>query len=69
MNYLGTCIMHIHHMTSGSTATEASKARALPKFWVIVNTISARGAYYAHHSTIGLVYCIAQIHRDAPDIY
>ncbi len=38
------------------TATKASKARALPKFWDTVNPISTRGAYYAHHSTMGLVW-------------
>ena len=27
----------------GATATKASKARALPKFWVTVNPISTRG--------------------------
>jgi hypothetical protein len=37
-------------------ATKASKARALPKFWVTVNPISTRGADYAHHSTMGLVW-------------
>ena len=44
--------------TSGraATTTKAFKARALPKFWVIVNPISTRGADYAHHSTIGLVW-------------
>ena len=40
----------------GATATKASKARALPKFWVTVNPISTRGADYAHHSTMGLVW-------------
>ena len=39
-----------------ATATKASKAQALPKFWVTVNTISTRGADYAHHSTMGLVW-------------
>ena len=39
----------------GATATKASMARALPKFWVTVNPISTRGADYAHHSTMGLV--------------
>jgi hypothetical protein len=28
----------------------------LPKFWVTVNPISTRGADYAHHSTMGLVW-------------
>ena len=40
----------------GATATKASKARALPKFWVTVSPISTRGADYAHHSTMGLVW-------------
>ena len=40
----------------GATATKASKARALPKFWVTVNPISTSGADYAHHSTMGLVW-------------
>ena len=39
-----------------ATATKASKARALPKFWVTVNPISTSGADYAHHSTMGLVW-------------
>jgi hypothetical protein len=39
-----------------TTATKASKARALPKFWVTVNPFSTRGADYAHHSTMGLVW-------------
>ena len=39
-----------------ATATKASKARALPKFWVKGNPISTRGADYAHHSTMGLVW-------------
>ena len=42
--------------TRAATATKASKARALPKFWVTVNPISTRGADYAHHSTMGLVW-------------
>ena len=37
-------------------ATKASKARALPKFWVTVNPISTKGTDYAHHSTMGLVW-------------
>ena len=37
-------------------ATKASKARALPKFWITVNPISTRGPDYAHHSTMGLVW-------------
>ena len=40
----------------GATATKASKARALPTFWVTVNPISTMGANYAHHSTMGLVW-------------
>jgi hypothetical protein len=40
----------------GATATKASKAWALPKFWVTVNPISTRGADYAHQSTMGLVW-------------
>ena len=40
----------------GATATKASKAQALPKFWVTVNPISIRGANYAHHITMGLVW-------------
>ena len=40
----------------GATATKASKARVLHKFWVTVNLISTRGADYAHHSTMGLVW-------------
>ena len=43
-------------ITRGAMATKASKARALPKFWVTVNPISTRGADYAHHSTMGLVW-------------
>ena len=39
-----------------ATATKASKARALPKFWVTVKPISTSGADYAHHSTMGLVW-------------
>jgi hypothetical protein len=39
-----------------ATAIKASKAQALPKFWVAVNPISTRGADYAHHSTMGLVW-------------
>ena len=39
-----------------ATTTKASKAQALPKFWVTVNPISIRGADYAHHSTMGLVW-------------
>ena len=39
-----------------ATAIKASKARALPKFWVTVNPISTRGANYAHQSTMGLVW-------------
>ena len=47
----------LHSMVSrGATATKASKARALPKFWVTFNPISTRGADYAHHSTMGLVW-------------
>ena len=38
----------------GATATKASKAWALPKYWVTVNPISIRGADYAHHNTMGL---------------
>ena len=40
----------------GATATKASKAQALPKFWVTVNPISTWGADYAKHSTMGLVW-------------
>ena len=40
----------------GATATKASKALALPKFWVTVNPSSTRGADYTHHSTMGLVW-------------
>ena len=40
----------------GATATKASKAQALPKFWVTVNPISIRGANYANHITMGLVW-------------
>jgi hypothetical protein len=40
----------------GATATKASKARALPKFLITVNPISTRGADYAHHNTMGLVW-------------
>ena len=40
----------------GATPTKASKARALPKFWVTVNPISTKGANYVHHSTMGLVW-------------
>jgi hypothetical protein len=43
-------------MFRAATATKASKAWALPKFWVTVNPISTRGADYAHHSTMGLVW-------------
>ena len=48
-----------------ATATKASKARALPKFWVTINPISTRGADYAHHSTMGLVwlkFAVAPLH-------
>ena len=45
-----------HIKVRGATATKASKARALPKYWVTVNPISTRGADFAHHSTIGLVW-------------
>ena len=34
----------------------AMAIKALPKFCVIVNPISTRGADYAHHSTMGLVW-------------
>ena len=44
----------------GATATNASKARALPKFWVTVHPISTRGADYEP--------CLAQICRVAPGI-
>ena len=37
-------------------AGKAPKAWALPRFLVTVNPISTRGADYAHHSTIGLVW-------------
>ena len=40
----------------GAIATKASKGRALTKYWVTVNPISTRGADYAHHSTMGLVW-------------
>ena len=40
----------------GATATKASKARAFPKFWVTVNPFSTRGADYAHHGPMGLVW-------------
>ena len=40
----------------GATATKASKAQALPKLWVTVNPISTRGADYAHHSTMDLLW-------------
>ena len=33
-----------------------TQSRALPKVWVTVNPISTKGADYAHHSTIGLVW-------------
>ena len=46
----------IQSYSRGATATKASKARALPKIWVTVNPISTRGADYAHHSTMGLVW-------------
>ena len=42
-------------MGMGATVTKASKAQALPKFWVTVNPISTKGANYVHHSTMGLV--------------
>ena len=46
----------VKNLRRGATATNANKARALPKFWVTVNPISTRGADYAHHSTTGLVW-------------
>ena len=49
-------IIIVSHIHRGATATKASNVRALPKFWVTVNPISTRGADYAHHSTMGLVW-------------
>ena len=49
----------------GATATKASKAQVLPKFWVTVNPISTRGADYAHHSTkclVWLKFAVALLH-------
>ena len=43
-----------HTVDKAATATKASKARALPKFWVTVNPILTRGVDYAHHSTMAL---------------
>ena len=51
-----TLVVAKNIINRGATATKASKARALPKFWVTVNPISTRGADYAHHSTMGLVW-------------
>ena len=47
---------NLENMCRGATATKAPKARALPKFWVTVNPISTKGADYAHHSTMDLVW-------------
>ena len=43
-------------ISRGAIAGKAAKAWALPRFWVTVNPISTRGADYAHHSTMGLVW-------------
>ena len=60
MSYIQASLTSVEELEGtefrGATATNASKARALPKFWVTVNPISTRGADYAHHSTMGLVW-------------
>ena len=48
-----------------ATAIKASKGQALPKYWVTVNLISTRGADYAHHSAMDLVwlkFAVAPLH-------
>ncbi len=40
----------------GAIAGKATKALALPRFWVTVNPFSTRGADYAHVSTMGLAW-------------
>ena len=46
----------VHAQVGKHRLSKASKVRALPKFWVTVNPTSTRGADYAHHSTMGLVW-------------
>ena len=49
----------------GAIATKASKARALPKFWVTVNPISTKGGRLCPPQYYGP--CLAQIRHGAPE--